>query len=258
MLADLHEADSAVRGEVPYLDALRKIHRLLDPTLYLEIGVNRGHSLRLAKCRAIGVDPAYRIDRFLPARVTFIQSTSDAFFAGGCAEALAGVAPDLIFIDGLHLFENALRDFINAERIAAPHALIVLDDIIPNHPAQASRERHTRVWTGDVWKLHDILREHRPDLTLLALDTQPTGMLAVSGLKPSSLALSKSYDAIVDAYGQIAEPPPRALSRESAASPKGPELKRLIQRMKQVREGAASPDILSKPLRSVRHGGPPL
>ncbi len=68
------------------------------------------------------------------------------------------IAPDLCFIDGMHLFEYALRDFMNVERCAAPGAIVVIDDIFPNHPAQGQRERRTRAWTGDVWRLVETLR----------------------------------------------------------------------------------------------------
>jgi hypothetical protein len=91
----------------------------------------------------------------------------------------------------MHLFEYALRDFINAERVAPRHGLIVIDDMIPNHPAQAARERRTKHWTGDVWKIRSVLREHRPDLYLLPLDTSPTGMLIVAGLNPASRVLRR-------------------------------------------------------------------
>ena len=233
--AERREEQEAVRGEVLYLDALQTIHQLLSPSLYLEIGVNRGRSLRLAQCRAIGVDPAYALDFQLPPTTTFVNATSDDFFEESAADLLAGGAPDLVFIDGMHLFENALRDFINAERIAPAHGLIVIDDVIPNHPVQASRKRRTLRWTGDVWKLRAILARYRPDLRLLALDTSPVGMLMVAGLKPANRVLADKYASIVRTYKRMTEPPTEALSRDGAVSPNGPEVKQLIAELRSKR-----------------------
>jgi cephalosporin hydroxylase len=244
--AKRREAEELVRGSVPYLDALATIHRLLSPAFYLEIGVNRGRSLQLAKGRAVGVDPAYKLDIQLPPSTTFVNATSDDFF-DSAKELLAGDAPDLVFIDGMHLFENALRDFINAERVAARHGLIVIDDVIPNHPAQAARQRRTMRWTGDVWKLRAILGRYRPDLRMLALDTSPVGMLMVAGLDAANRVLSAEYASIVRAYRRITEPPPTAFSREGAVSPDGPEVKQLIARLRSLRARKKSLKRLVRP-----------
>ena len=247
--ASRRDADNAIRGEVPHIAALKYIHRLLSPALYLEIGVNRGRSLRLAKGKAIGVDPVYRLDYQLPVETTFVEATSDAFFEERASKLLAGNAPDFIFIDGMHHFEYALRDFINAERLAPAHGLIVIDDVIPNHPAQGTRIRHTMLWTGDIWKLQAILRTHRPDLYLLPLDTAPTGMLLVVGLDPSNRTLTERYDSIVKSYASMEDVPASALSRAEAVSPKGPEVRRVIRRLVSMREGKTRPDRLVKRLR---------
>ncbi|CAN5262173.1 hypothetical protein BH10PSE6_BH10PSE6_43570 [soil metagenome] len=247
--AEYSSPEGSSQGEISHLKALQNIHRLLEPTLYLEIGVSHGRSLRLAKCRAVGVDPASEIAFELPPTATFVQATSDDFFESKVADILGAATPDLIFIDGMHLYEYALRDFINAEKLSPPHGLIVIDDVIPNHPAQASRERRTKIWTGDVWKLPAILRRYRPDLYLLPLDTSPVGMLAVAGLDSTSRILAESYNSILKAYNKLAEPPKEALSRENAHSPAGPELKRLISKLKQVREGKLKKESLLKRLR---------
>ena len=60
---------------------------------------------------------------------------------------------DLTFIDGLHLFEVALRDFMNAERMSSPSSVVILDDVFPRSIAEASRERHTLFWAGDTYKV---------------------------------------------------------------------------------------------------------
>ena len=40
---------------------------------------------------------------------------------------------DLAFIDGLHLFEFSLRDFMNVEKLAHPGSVVVFDDAAAQH-----------------------------------------------------------------------------------------------------------------------------
>ena len=84
--------------------------------------------------------------------------TSDDFFASPQCAAHLRQPIDLAFIDGMHLVEFALRDFMQVERRASRAGMIVLDDIFPNHPLQARRVRESGVWTGDVWKILPCLR----------------------------------------------------------------------------------------------------
>ena len=44
-----------------YLEFFDTMHKLLQPATYLEIGIRNGGSLRLASCRAVGIDPAFNI-----------------------------------------------------------------------------------------------------------------------------------------------------------------------------------------------------
>lgn len=207
------------RGQTHYRDVLRQIHERIEPDLYLEIGVNLGASLTLAKGRAIGVDPLFSVRERVSEQTTLVEMQSDDFFEKK-AEDLLDVKPDLIFIDGMHLFEFVLRDFMNVEAIAAPHALVVVDDIYPNHPAQAARERMTRYWTGDVWKLHDLLQKERPDLFLMPVDTSPTGLLLVAGLDSSNRRLWERYDKYIRdyVYDDVAVPA-EVISRRGAVRP---------------------------------------
>ncbi|MCH5372913.1 MAG: methyltransferase domain-containing protein, partial [Planctomycetes bacterium] len=140
--------EEAVGGTADYLDLLRTVHKQLQPELYLEIGVRHGRSLALASCPAVGVDPFPDVTAELDATAQVLETTSDDFFREHAGDVL-GEAPDLVFIDGMHLFEYALRDFMQVERLSSPTTLVVVDDIYPNHPRQAARDRSTRVWCGD-------------------------------------------------------------------------------------------------------------
>src|SRR5262249_11499626 len=131
---------------------------------------------------------------------------------------------------GMHLFEFALRDFMNIERYASPASLVVVDDIYPNHVAQTERLRRTRAWTGDVWKLVPCLRKYRPDLTLVPLDSHPTGLLLVANLDPGSTVLRDNYNAIVREFRDIPADalPPDVLARKDAMAPDDPRLAKLL------------------------------
>jgi SAM-dependent methyltransferase len=225
------DAEERVSGAVPYKEVLQRLHAELSPALYLEVGVRTGASLALAQGDAVGVDPEPILRVALPPGARVVEAASDAFFETWQPERPV----ELGFIDGLHVFEQALRDFIHLERVSAPHGVIVIDDIYPNHPHQARRQRCTRAWTGDIWKLHEVLRKHRPDLTLLPLDTNPTGLLIVTGLDPGNRVLSEAYDALVAEYAREMAPPHSVLGREGAQAPQGLLLAALLQHLARAR-----------------------
>ena len=97
----------------------------------------------------------------------------------------------------MHVFEFALRDFMNVERFARWDSVIVFDDMLPRNVEEAARDRHTRDWAGDVYKVIPVLREYRPDLTVIPVDTTPTGVLVVIGADPTNHVLRDRYDEIV-------------------------------------------------------------
>ncbi len=222
--------ENLIQGQQDYLTLLQHVHEKLQPGFYLEIGIRHGASLALAQGDALGIDPAPAIDRPLPASTRILQATSDDFFEFG-AERLFQPAPDLVFIDGMHLFVYALRDFMNVERHAKPSTLVIIDDIFPNHPVQACRVRRSRVWTGDVWKLFVCLSQERPDLILLPLDTRPTGLLLIAGLDNTHRGLWEEYNPLVNRYGRdLPETPPaRILNRQGAHDPDSPIVEDLIR-----------------------------
>jgi len=141
--------------------------------MYLEIGVQFGYSLSLATCPAIGIDPYPRV--VASGQQAIYTMTSDDFFA---QVGLTLPPIDLAFIDGMHLFEYALRDFMNLQRFMSGNAIVVFDDVLPYNPAIASRDPLPGDWTGDVWKIYPILMRYDLDVTLV--DVSPTGVLVVS------------------------------------------------------------------------------
>ena len=177
---------------------LTRVHDLLRPRHYLEIGVRNGNSLALARCPAVGIDPTYNITAELHNQVHLFRTTSDEYFTRPDPLAPTGGEPfDLAFIDGLHLFEFAFRDFINAERHSSARSVIILDDVLPRSVREAARERHSVGWTGDVYPILEVLARYRPELIVLPVSTAPTGSLLVLGTDPQNTVLADHYHEIM-------------------------------------------------------------
>lgn len=177
-----------------YLDRIAAIHRLLRPRTYLEIGVGHGRSLALAgpETLAIGVDPSPELLVDLPARARVVRKTSDDFFAGhDMAELFEGRPLDLVFVDGLHLVEFALRDIARAVRHCAPDARLLVHDTLPWERRIALRERETQAWTGDVWKVGLALKAHCPGLAMLTVNVAPSGLTMLGRLDAASGLLDR-------------------------------------------------------------------
>lgn len=181
---------------------LTELHILLQPRGYLEVGVQHGLSLRLAECPSIGIDPAPQIQVPLSPQATVERCTSDEYFAAANFAVPLGArlpfpALDLAFIDGMHLYEYALRDFIGVERLSHAGTVVVFDDVLPRNQHEAARNQCPGDWTGDVWRVEPILRAWRPDLYVMLVDTQPAGVMVVYNLDPASTVLADEYDEIL-------------------------------------------------------------
>ena len=152
-----------------------RINRLMSArsgTRYLEVGVRReGRSLAVEAETKHGVDPHFRFDTTPHATETvrFFPSSSDAYFTG---EGPAGLEFDVIFLDGLHTFEQTLRDFCATMPHAHRDTVWIIDDVFPRdvfsalpsqEDARTFRKLHgidARFWHGDVYKcifaIHDF------------------------------------------------------------------------------------------------------
>jgi hypothetical protein len=206
-------------------ELLKRLHELLEPRTYLEIGVSTGASMSRSRARSIGVDPAFHVKRELLCDLHLVRATSDEFFAR--EHPLAHFDEpliDLAFIDGMHLAEYALRDFINTERFTHAASVIVIDDMLPRNVPEADRDRSRpradNAWAGDVYKILEPLRD-RPDLVCLEVDTEPTGTVVVLLPDASSTTLLSAYDDLVEAF-VTADPQPvpdEILTRSRAIAP---------------------------------------
>ena len=198
-----------------YRQILKRLHEAMQPSTYLEIGVDKGHTLGFAQCASIAIDPEFPLDR--PAMNNkpacfFFRSTSDAFFRERDPSALFGRPVELAFLDGLHHYEVLLRDFLNTEKHCRRGSVILMHDCLPFDSYVARREfgdmryrdrtAQPSFWAGDVWKAVAILKKARPDLKIVAYDAPPTGLIAVTNLDPGSKVLEERYFELV---GDMAE-----------------------------------------------------
>lgn len=212
-----------------YLIVLARLHEILAPASYFEIGSRAGDSLALASCASIAIDPEFKLT---PAfynnkpECHLYAMTSDDYFAGHNPTSIFRRPIDFAFLDGLHHAEFLLRDFINTEAHCAPDSVIALHDCLPLNAVMASRDApvighildpaHPYWWTGDVWLMAEALKKYRPDLSITALDAGPTGLLLVTNLDPASTTLKDKYGDITAAFD--AGPNPSARFQAFAAS----------------------------------------
>ncbi len=128
---------------------------------YLEIGVrNRDDNFNKIVCYdKTGVDPEPS------ANATYVM-TSDDFFKSNKKKF------DIIFIDGLHLREQVLKDIENSLNVLNDEGFIVCHDCLPNtEKEQIEYYDGVSAWVGTVWKGISHLRMTREDLEIKVVDT---------------------------------------------------------------------------------------
>lgn len=204
-----HHPDFPQLGEVSYRKVLSFIEEKKKPNWYLEIGSRSGDSLASLKSNYIAIDPEFCIRKNVfnkSEAMLFFQQTSDAFFESGFLQR-SQIKPDLAFIDGMHLYEFALRDFMNLEKAMNRDGFICFHDVCPFNYEMTTRDvsylSQGLPWTGDVWKTIHVLHEMRPDLKIEVLDAHKTGIAVVTNLNPSDDTLDRNYDDLMRRYQNV-------------------------------------------------------
>ncbi len=139
---------------------------------YLEIGIENANTFRDVGAKyKVGVDP-YPLCR--PPLSMFgsqiKRMTSDQFFRSN--EDVF----DLVFIDGLHTYEQTYRDLLNTFLTSSSEVLILIDDVVPSDMFAASRSQlecqilkqaegiENNFWMGDVFKLLPLLHNFHTEI----------------------------------------------------------------------------------------------
>jgi len=128
---------------------------------------------------------------------------SDSFFAQENVEQLLGDKIELAFIDGLHHYDQVLKDFINVEKHSDEDTIVLLHDIYPVVPETATREWNTFYWAGDTWKFMHIIDKYRPDLNIITIPTFPTGLGFVNNLDATNTILEDNFDTILAEFDEL-------------------------------------------------------
>ena len=188
---------------IRYVRMLGRLHAVLNPNWYLEVGTFTGRSLAKANCNFVAVDPKFRLKAPLnhpgASQMHLFQQSSDSFFASGFAER-NDIRFDFAFLDGLHHYDVLLRDFMNAEKVMSKGGVITLHDCCPSTADMTVRDKVRGAWTGDVWKTLLILIRQRPDLRIHVADAAPTGLVVIDSLDSESKIIPDHYDALIDEY----------------------------------------------------------
>jgi Methyltransferase domain len=142
---------------------------------YLEIGLARGDTFHAINAGfKVGVDP-FPHDS-LKSNENVKICSSDQFFSKNT------ILFDVIFIDGLHTFEQVLRDLLNSLNSIKPGGLVIIDDVYPDSRPSMSRSlvryrllrflellknpiRPSVGWQGDVFRLIPVISKIDPELS---------------------------------------------------------------------------------------------
>ena len=134
-----------------------------DNCKYLEIGCfdNKAFdTIPLHLDQKIGVDPL---------RGGTHRMYSDDFFADNKKFF------DVIFIDGLHTYDQCSKDVINSINCLNKDGIIILHDMLPR-----SKTEETQEYSGDVWKVaYDLSKSKNLDFIIANVD-QGVGLVKIS------------------------------------------------------------------------------
>lgn len=120
---------------------------------YLEIGTQNSICGSNVKCELkVGVDPA-PIDRVEGDFDTHNTMTSDSFFNYNKSKF------DIIFIDGLHTYEQVRKDFVNSIDCLNEGGCIVLHDCLPTTEERAKSFNEGGIWNGDCYRFIQDLED---------------------------------------------------------------------------------------------------
>ena len=123
----------------PYrYDIIKKIIEKKKYSSYLEIGCFEDETFN-----KINIDKKIGVDSNSGGNV---RLTSDNFFK------INKDTFDIIFIDGLHTFEQVKKDITNSLNILNKNGVLLLHDCLPQKVRDQASPRAHEHWNGDVWK----------------------------------------------------------------------------------------------------------
>jgi len=107
-----------------------------------------------------------------------------------------------VFIDGLHTYQQSLKDVLHSLDHLHDHGVVVMHDCNPIHPATGypagsfvnavamNLPGWTGAWCGDVWQTICYLRSQRKDLHVFVLDCDYGLGVVTRGIPANQLDLT--------------------------------------------------------------------
>ena len=140
-------------------------------TNYLEIGCDQNQLFsKVIIENKIGVDPVSGGN---------IRKTSDDFFRENNDKF------DIVFIDGLHTYEQVKKDILNSVNCLNVNGIILVHDCMPDSLGKQAVPRYKMQWNGDVWKAIVDLRQ-KEDLDIYTCEMDQ-GIVIITNKKNSSV-----------------------------------------------------------------------
>ncbi len=164
--------------------------------IYLEIGCNNNENFN---CVSLPVSNKYGVD---PVSGGNIRKTSDDFFEKN------KLSFDVIFIDGLHTYQQCQKDIINSLKSLKLNGYIFVHDLIPTSWEVEHVPRLNGVWAGDVWKVAVELNESKGiEFKIINID-KGVGIIRKKSneyeyTKLNSNLLHKTYSDFFDNYFKV-------------------------------------------------------
>ena len=162
----------------PSVARLKKLAQVNAAKRYLEIGVADGKTfLHVGFDLKHAVDPKFRFDTRNHESETckFFETTSDEFFL---YFANMELKYDIVFLDGLHTFEQTFRDFCSTQAHCHDRTIWLIDDVYPSDafsalPSEALSRKFRKLqhgsgkgpWHGDVFKTILAIHDFFPNLS---------------------------------------------------------------------------------------------
>jgi hypothetical protein len=179
-------------------EVIQKLIDNIGAKTYLEIGTASGMCFFSIKAkRKIGIDTKTWLTNlrlaFEKKTNTLIFSMTSNLFFEKHKDLFSKDKIDVAFIDGLHTYEQSLKDVNNVLEHLSNNGFIILHDCAPLTKKEASPipppnflPSFAVKWTGDVWKTIVYLRSKRHDLNVFVLDSD-FGIGIITKAKPESV-----------------------------------------------------------------------
>ena len=128
-------------GKHTRIDIINMLARRVDAASYLEIGCSNNECFNhIDISKKVGVDPK---------KGGTLRMTSDEYFSKYNDKF------DIVFVDGLHHYEQIIKDIDNSLAVLNDNGFIIIHDLLPFREAAATKEisKTTSEWNGDVWRI---------------------------------------------------------------------------------------------------------